>query len=55
MTTHRAIPKHRAASAASADFRPVERGVNAVLFGALVIGVVWLGSMVYTIARWGMD
>ncbi|MFD7445167.1 morphogenic membrane protein MmpA [Streptomyces sp. NPDC059909] len=54
MTTHRATPKPRAA-AASADFPPVERGVSAVLFGALVIGVVWLGAMMYTIAGWAMD
>ncbi|MFE3826479.1 morphogenic membrane protein MmpA [Streptomyces sp. NPDC059092] len=29
-----------------------ERGRSAVLLVAVVVGVIWLGSMIYTIADW---
>ncbi|WP_455351531.1 morphogenic membrane protein MmpA [Streptomyces sp. SYSU K217416] len=50
MTTYRT---HRAPKAA--PLHPVERSVVAALVVAALVGIGWLGSMIYTIAAWSMD
>ncbi|MFE4060974.1 morphogenic membrane protein MmpA [Streptomyces sp. NPDC059096] len=49
-TAHHALAP---VSAPSPAFSPArERGRSAVLLVATVAGVIWLGSMIYTIADW---
>ncbi|MEV6652081.1 hypothetical protein [Streptomyces sp. NPDC051219] len=53
MTTYRT---HRAPKTALRPaLHPVERSVVAALVVAALVGIGWLGSMIYTIAAWSMD
>ncbi|MEH0417042.1 morphogenic membrane protein MmpA [Streptomyces sp. B21-083] len=46
MTTHRA-PKPVTSPA-----QPVERAVTAALVVAVLVGLAWIGGMIYTVTGW---
>ncbi|MFJ5222582.1 morphogenic membrane protein MmpA [Streptomyces sp. NPDC088400] len=58
MTNYRAAS--RTALFQSREFEPRqqssqgERGMSTALLVSSVIGLIWLGSMIYTIANWAM-
>lgn len=50
MTTHRA----RASKPLADPNRPVERAVTAALVLAVLVGLGWIGGMIYTVAGWSL-